>query len=127
MNVDQNAINLSSAVLAVEQKSLLAKCPSFVATLSDINWCEVRKDFTKFTNKVRQHAEGRQQQQQSNPQVNSEDLLIDESNFPLDKPPLKTNLYQQLYRSKRSKNNSLELFIDNIKKQLVNPSNIRKT
>ena len=113
----------------MELKYLLAKCPSFVPTPSDINWCEVRKDFTKFTNKVRQHAEGRQQQQQqqSNPQVNSEDLLIDESNFPLDKPPLKTNLYQQLYRSKPNKNNSLELFIDNIEKQLVNPSNIRKT
>ena len=37
------------------------------------------------------------------------------------------NLYQQLYLSKPNKNNSLELFIDNIEKKLFNPNNIRKT
>ena len=37
------------------------------------------------------------------------------------------NLYQQLYLSKPNKNNSLELFIDNIEKELFNPNNIRKT
>ena len=112
---------------------MLAKRPPFVPTPSDINCYEVRKDFTKFINKVRKHAEGRQQQQQlqtetaTNPQVNSEDLPIDEINFPLGKSPLKTNLYQQLYRSRPSKHNSLELFIDSIEKELFNPNNIRKT
>lgn len=51
-----------------------------------------------------------------NPQVNTEDLSINENNFPLGKLPLKMNLYQQVYRSKLSKNNSLELFTDNIEK-----------
>ena len=37
------------------------------------------------------------------------------------------NLYQQLYLSKPNTNNSLELFIDNIEKELFNPNNIRKT
>ena len=37
------------------------------------------------------------------------------------------NLYQQLYLSKPNKNNGLELFIDNIEKELFNPNNIRKT
>ena len=40
---------------------------------------------------------------------------------------MKANLYQQLYLSKPNKNNSLELFIDNIEKELFNPNNIRKT
>ena len=90
---DQNAISLSNAILSEEQKSLLAKGPSFVPTPSDINWYEVRKDFTKFINKVRQHLRQQQQQLQSNPQVNSEDLPIDENKFPLVKLPLKMNLY----------------------------------
>ena len=51
-----------------------------------------------------------------NPQVNTEDLSINENNFPLGKLPLKMNLHQQVYRPKLSKNNSLELFIDNIEK-----------
>ena len=40
---------------------------------------------------------------------------------------MKVDLYQQLYRSKPSKNNSLELFMNNIEKELFNPSNIIKT
>ena len=51
-----------------------------------------------------------------NTQVNREDLPIDEIKFPLGKPPLKINLHQQIYRSKPSENNSLELFVDNIAK-----------
>ena len=35
---DQNAINFSSAVLSVKKMSLLVRRPSFVTTLSDINW-----------------------------------------------------------------------------------------
>ena len=40
---------------------------------------------------------------------------------------MKVDLYQQLYRSKPSKNSSLELFMNNIEKELFNPSNIIKT
>ena len=49
----QNAINLTSTVLSESQKSLLQKGPSFVPTLSDINWYEVRRDFDKFVNQLR--------------------------------------------------------------------------
>ena len=49
--------------MSEEQKSLLAKGPSFVPTPSDMNWYEVCKDITKIVNKVRQHVEARQQQQ----------------------------------------------------------------
>ena len=124
---DQNAINLSNTVLSEEQISLLKKGPSFVPTPTDINWYEVRKDFTKFTNKIRHIADLDQQQEQVYPQVNSNEPTINENNFPLGKPPPKVNLYQQLYRSKPSTNNSVELFIKSIEKELFNPNNIKKT
>ena len=80
---DQNDINLSSAVLSVEQKYFLPKGPSFVPTFTDMYWYEARKDFTKVINKYRQHAGRRHQQQQlqTNHQINSEDLPIDEINL----------------------------------------------
>ena len=98
---------------------MLAKDPSFAPKSSELNWHNVHKAFTKFINKVRQHAEARQQQQQLqvNPQVKSEDLPLNESKYPHGELPLKANLYQRLYRSKPTKNNSLELLIDNIKKK----------
>lgn len=100
-------------------KLLLAKDPSFAPKSSELNWHNVHKAFTKFINKVRQHAEARQQQQQLqvNPQVKSEDLPLNESKYPHGELPLKANLYQRLYQSKPTKNNSLELLIDNIKKK----------
>ena len=124
---DQNAINLSNTVLSEEQKSLLKKDPSFVPTPTDINWYEVRKDFTKFTNKIRYIADLDQQQEQVHPQVNSNEPTINENNFPPGKPPPKINSYQQLYRSKPSTNNNVKLFIKSIEKELFDPNNIKKT
>ena len=54
---DENAINLSNAVLSEDQKSLLKKGPSFIPTPRNINWYDVRKDFTKFINKIRHFAD----------------------------------------------------------------------
>ena len=114
---DQNAINLSNSVLSEEQKSLLKKGPSFVPTPADINWYEVRKDFTKFTKKIRHLADLDQQQEQVHPQVKSNEPTTNENNFPPGKPPAKTNPYQRLYRSKPSANNSVELFLKRIEKE----------
>ena len=50
---NQNAINLSNAVLSEDQKTLLKKGPS----LTDINWYDVRRDFTKFINIIRHFAD----------------------------------------------------------------------
>ena len=122
---DQNAINFSNSILSEEQKSLLKKGPSFVPTPTDINWYEVRKDFTKFTNKIRHLADLDQQQEQVHPQVKSNKPTTNENNFPPGKPPAKANPYQQLYRSKPSTNNSVELFIKSIEKELFHPNNIR--
>ena len=124
---DQNAINLYNTVLSEQQKSQLKKGPSFVPTPTDINWYEVRKDFPKFTNKIRHIADLDQQQEQVHPQFNSNEPTINENNFPLCKPPPKINPYQQLYRSKPNTNNSVELFIKSIEKELFNRNNIKKT
>ena len=123
---DQNAINFSNSILSEEQKSLLKKGPSFVPTPADINWYEVRKDFTKFTKKIRHLADLDQQQEQVHPQVKSNEPTTNENNFPPGKPPAKANPYQQLYRSKPSTNNSVELFIKSIETELLNPNNISK-
>ena len=122
---NQNAINFSNSLVSEEQKSLLKKGPSFVPVPTDINWYDIRKDFTKFTNKVRHHADLDQQQEQVHPQFKSTEPTTNENNFPPGKPPPKANPYQQLHRSKPSTNNSEELFIKSTEKELFNPNNIR--
>ena len=107
---------MSNTVLSEEQKSLLKKGTSFVPTPTDINWYEVRKGFTKFTNKTRHIADLDQQQEQVHTQVNINEPTVSKNNFPPGKPPLKINPYQQLCRSKPSTNNSVELFIKSIEK-----------
>ena len=41
---DKNAINLSSKVLTTPQKSVLGKGQSFISTLNDVNWLNIRKE-----------------------------------------------------------------------------------
>ena len=67
-----------------------------------------------------------QQKEQVHPQVNSNEPTINENNFSPGKPSPKINLYQ-LYRSKPSTNNSLELFIKILEKELFHPNNLKKT
>ena len=124
---DQNTINLSNTVLSEEQKSLLKKGPSFVPTPTDINWYEVHKDFTKFTNKIRHIADLDQQQAQVHPKVNSNEPTVNKNNFPPGKLPPGINPYQQLYRSKPSTDNGVELFMKSTEKELFNSDNIKKT
>ena len=122
-------------ILFKEQKSLLKKGPSIVPTPTMITWYEIRKDFTKSTNKIRlltdlvqqqEFADLVQQQHQVHPQVNSNEPTIDENNVPLDKRPPMLNPYQQLYRFKRSTNNSVKLFIKSTEKELFNPIILNK-
>ena len=47
--------------------------------------------------------------------------------FPPGKPPPVSSDSKQIYKSKKSNKNSLELFIDTIEKEIFNPKNIRKT
>ena len=109
---DQNAINLSNAVLSEDQKTLLKKEPSFVPTPTDINWYAVRKDFTNFVNKIRHFADVSDQlaQQRQKLEVNPENIASASTNvFPPGKPPPVCSDNKQLYKSKQSNNNSLEL------------------
>ena len=128
---DQNAIDLGNAVLSEDQKTLLKKGPSFVPTPTDMNWYNVRKDFTKFINKTRHFADDIDQpvqQQQQQLEVNPEDIVSTSINvFPPGKPPPVSSDSKQLCKSKQCNNNSLELFKDTIKEEIFNPKNIRKT
>ena len=56
----------------------------------------------------------------------SNEATTNKNNFPPGKPSTKANLYQQLYRSKPRTNNSVELFIKSIVKELFKPRNVRK-
>ena len=67
-----------------------------------------------------------QQQEQVLPQVKSNEPTGNKNNFPPGKRTPKANPYQQHYRSKPSRNNSVELFVKSIEKELFNPNNIRK-
>ena len=125
---DQNAINLSSLNLTSLQKSLLSKGPSFVPTPKDVNWYELRKNFTKFVNQLRfklkqyqLNQDHQNQQELSNP-IQSKNLPNEAS---LSTPPPKQDKrYGPLYNSKPTNNRSLELFIDNIEKDLFNPTSL---
>ena len=100
---------------------------------TDINWYDVRKDFTKVINKIRHFADVsdqpvQQQKQQQQLEVNPENIVSTSINvFPPGKPPPASSDNKQLYKSKQSNNSSLELFIDTIEKEIFNPKNIRKT
>ena len=108
---DQNAINLSNAVLSEDHKTLLKKGLPFVPTPTDINWYNVRKDFTKSVNKIRHFADVSDQpiqQQQQQLEVNHENIVSKFINVLLPgRPPPVSSDSKQLYKSKQSHNNSL--------------------
>ena len=124
---------MSNAVLSEDQKTLLKKGPSLISTPTDINWYNVRKDSTKFINKIRHFAyvsdqTVQQRKQQQRLEVNPENIVSTSINvFSPGKPPPVSSDSKQLYKSKQSNNSSLELFIDTSEKEIFNPKNIRKT
>ena len=125
---DQNAINLSSLNLTSPQKSLLSKGPSFVSTPKDVSWYELRKNFTKFVNQLRfklkqsQLSQDHQNQQELSNPTQSKNLPNEVS---LQPPPLRQDKrYGPLYNSKPTNNWSIQLFIDNIEKDLFNPTSL---
>ena len=111
----------------------MKKGPSFIPTLTDINWYDVRKDFTKFMKKIRHFADVsdqpvEQQKQQQQLEVNHESNVSTSINvFPSGKPSPVSGNSKQLYKSKQSNNSSLELFIDTTNKEIFNSKNLRKT
>ena len=125
---DQDAINLSSLNLTSPQKSLLSKGTSFVPTPKDVNWYELSINFAKFVNqlhfKLKQsqlNKDHQNQQELSNP-IQSKNLPNEASLPP--PPPRQDKRYGPLYNSKPTNNRSLELFIDNLEKDLFNPTSL---
>ena len=125
---DQNAINLSSLKLTSPQKYLLSKEPSFVLTPKDVNWYELHKNLIKFANQLRfklkqiQLSQDQQIQREISNPIQSQNLP-DEALLP-PPPPRKDKRHGPLYNSKPTNNRSLELFIDNIEKDLFNPTSL---
>ena len=104
---DQNAINLSNAVLSEDQKTLLKKGPSFIPTPTNINWYDVRKDFTKFINKIRHFADVsdqpvQQQKQQQQLESNPENIVSTSINAlpPGKSPPVSSIVNKSTNQSK---------------------------
>ena len=117
---DQNAINLSCLNLTSSQKSLLAKGPSFIPTPADINWYELRKDFTSFVNQLRYKV--KQSQSTSIEPTESNNNNINNS---FSSPPVQHARYTPLYRAKETNIKSLELFIGNIEKDTFDTATVK--
>ena len=100
--------------------SLLAKGPSFIPTPADINWHELRKDFTTFTNQLRHKAK----QPQSTSIKPSEGKSNNITNSLLSRPVIHAR-YTPLYRAKETNIKSLELFIESIEKDTFDTAAVR--
>ena len=94
---------------------------------------DLRKHFDKFVNLLRyefkkQRAQHQEQGISANNELQSVRHQIsnkdENNNLPL--PSVKTNKFAPLYRSKETDNKSLEMFIKKIKKDLLNPENVKK-
>ena len=116
-------------MLTTPQKSILAKGPSFIPTPNDVNWLNVRKDLDSFINQLRYFANNAFQEGQevevaeiaSNQEQERADPKI-----PGDPPKRKKSKIGAMYKSKPTSNKNLELFIENLEKDLINPKNVKK-
>ena len=116
----QNAINLSCLNSTSSQKSLLAKGPSFIPIPADVNWYKLRKDFTSFVNQLCYKVK----------QFQSTSIKLSESNNnninnSLSSPTVQHARYTPLYRAKETNIKSLELFIENIEKDIFDTAAVR--
>ena len=100
--------------------SLLAKRPSFIPTPADINWYELRIDFTTFANQLRYKAK----QSQSTSIEPSESKSNNITNSFLS-PPVRQARYTLLYRAKETNMRSLGLFTENIEKDIFDTATVR--
>ena len=124
---------MSTRDLTPSQKSVLAKGPTFVSTPTSVNWLDLRKDFDTFVNQLRYgFKEQRTQHQEQGSSANNDlqslqhQISNKDENNNLPPPPVKTNKFEPLYRSKETDNKSLEMFIEKIEKDLFNPENVKK-
>ena len=110
-------------VLTTPQKSVLAKGPSFIPTPNDVGWLKVRKELDSFINQPRYFANNTfqkgkevevaeiaqsQEQERADPKI------------PGDLPKTKKNKIGAMYKANPTSNKNLELFIENLEKDLIN-------
>ena len=110
-----NPINLSEQVLSEDQTKLLRKGPSFCPAPRDINWQEVHDDLEAFEARLRTAVffmEKDAEEPASN--VHSQDHLPPIPGKKGWKPPI-------------SKFPELELFLSNVRKDILNPRYIRNS
>ena len=110
-----NPINLSEQVLSEDQTKLLRKGPSFCPAPRDINWQEVRDDLEAFEARLRTAVffmEKDPEEPASN--VHSQNHLPPIPGKKGWKPPI-------------SKFPELELFLSNVRKDILNPRYIRNS
>ena len=100
--------------------SLLAKGPSFIPSPADINWYELRKDFTTFANQLRYKA--KQSQLTSIEPSESKSNNITNSFL---SPPVRPARYTPLYRAKETNIRSLVLFTENLEKDIFDTATVR--
>ena len=128
----KSAINLSTRDLTPSQKSVLAKGPTFLPTPTSVNWLDLHKDFDKFVNQLRyEFKKQRTQHQEQGSSANNgleslqHQISNKDENNNLAPPPIKTNKFAPLYRSKETDNKSLEMFIKKIYSTLSNVKKVR--
>ena len=99
--------------------------------VKSVNWLDLPKDFDKFVNQLRyEFKKHRTQHQEQGISANNElqslrhQISNKKENKNLPPPPVKTNKFAPLYRSKETDNKSLEMFIEKIEKDLFNPENV---
>ena len=87
--------------------------------VKSVNWLDLPKDFDKFVNQLRyEFKKHRTQHQEQGISANNElqslrhQISNKKENKNLPPPPVKTNKFAPLYRSKETDNKSLEMFID---------------
>ena len=126
---DQNAINLLSKVLTAPQKSVLAQGPSFMPTPNGFNWLNVREELDSFINQLRYFTNNAFQigQEVELPEIapNQEQERADRK-IAEDPPKTKKNKISAMYKSKPTSNKNLELFTENLEKDLKNQKNVKR-
>ena len=103
------------------------KGPSLIPTQNDVNWLNIWKELDSFINQLRCFANNafqkgkevevaeiapNQEQERADPKI------------PGDLPKTKKNKIGAMYKSKPTSNKNLELFIENLEKDLINPKNV---
>ena len=117
---------MSTRDLTPSQKSVLPKGPTFLPTPTSVNWLDLHKDFDKFVNQLRYEFKKQHTQHQEQgisaikePQSLQHQISNKDENNNLPPPPVKTNKFEPLYRSKETGNKSLEMFIEKIGKRFI--------